>query len=36
MQFIVNGPDVPEALLQAHEEGKVAFFAVQASHTGLD
>ena len=23
MQFIVNGP---EALLQAHEEGKVAFF----------
>lgn len=26
MQFVNNGPDVPEKLLQAHEEGKVVFF----------
>ena len=26
MQFISNGPDIPEALLQAHEEGRVVFF----------
>ena len=26
MQFVVNGPDVPEILLQAHEEGRVVFF----------
>lgn len=26
MQFITNGPDVPDALLQAHEEGRVVFF----------
>ncbi len=26
MQFFANGPDVPEALLQAHEDGKVVFF----------
>ena len=26
MQFIANGPDIPEALLQAHEEGRVVFF----------
>lgn len=26
MQFIVNGPDIPDALLQAHEEGRVVFF----------
>jgi hypothetical protein len=26
MQFIKNGPEVPERLLQAHEEGRVAFF----------
>ena len=26
MQFIVNGPDIPDELLQAHEEGKVVFF----------
>jgi hypothetical protein len=26
MQFIRNGPDIPERLLQAHEEGRVAFF----------
>lgn len=25
MQFIANGPDIPEALLQAHEEGRVVF-----------
>lgn len=26
MQFIKGGPDVPERLLQAHEEGRVVFF----------
>lgn len=26
MQFIKNGPDIPDALLHAHEEGKVVFF----------
>ena len=26
MQFIKNGPDVPERLVQAHEDGKVVFF----------
>mgnify|MGYP000541792458 CR=1 FL=1 len=26
MQFVPNGPDIPNALLQAHEEGKVVFF----------
>ena len=26
MQFIRNGPDVPDRLLQAHEDGKVVFF----------
>jgi NAD-dependent SIR2 family protein deacetylase len=26
MQFIKNGPDVPESLLQAHEDGHVVFF----------
>ncbi|MFD0724264.1 anti-phage defense-associated sirtuin Dsr1 [Lysobacter brunescens] len=26
MQFIPNGPDIPDALLQAHEEGRVVFF----------
>ncbi|WP_447507700.1 anti-phage defense-associated sirtuin Dsr1 [Acinetobacter lactucae] len=26
MQFINNGPDVPDELLQAHEEGRVIFF----------
>ena len=26
MQFIPNGPDIPNQLLQAHEEGRVAFF----------
>lgn len=26
MQFILNGPDIPEALLQAHEDGRVVFF----------
>lgn len=26
MQFIKNGPDVPERLLQAHEDGRVVFF----------
>ncbi|MBB4276401.1 anti-phage defense-associated sirtuin Dsr1 [Rhizobium mongolense] len=26
MQFVKDGPDVPESLLQAHEEGRVIFF----------
>lgn len=26
MQFIPNGPEIPDALLQAHEEGRVVFF----------
>jgi hypothetical protein len=26
MQFIPNGPDIPDALLKAHEEGQVVFF----------
>lgn len=26
MQFIKNGPDIPERLLQAHEEGRVVLF----------
>ncbi len=26
MQFITNGPDIPNELLQAHEEGRVVFF----------
>ena len=26
MQLIQKGPDVPERLLQAHEEGRVVFF----------
>ena len=26
MQFVKNGPDIPERLLQAHEDGKVVFF----------
>jgi hypothetical protein len=26
MQFVANGPDVPDALLESHEEGRVVFF----------
>ncbi|NDV13766.1 hypothetical protein GZH52_13350 [Crenobacter sp. HX-7-9] len=26
MQFVTNGPDVPDTLLRAHEEGRVVFF----------
>lgn len=26
MQFITDGPDIPDALLHAHEEGRVVFF----------
>lgn len=26
MQFVANGPDIPDLLLQAHEEGRVVFF----------
>ena len=28
MQFVRNGPDLPEHLLQAHEDGCVEFFVV--------
>lgn len=28
MQFVTNGPDIPGALLRAHDEGRVGFFAV--------
>jgi len=26
MQFVRNGPDIPDRLLQAHEDGRVVFF----------
>jgi len=26
VQFVTSGPDIPDALLQAHEEGRVVFF----------
>src|SRR5436309_810907 len=26
MQLVAKGPDIPDALLQAHEEGRVVFF----------
>ena len=26
MQFVIDGPDIPERLLQAHEDGRVVFF----------
>ncbi len=26
MQFVTHGPDIPDALLQAHEEGRLVFF----------
>jgi hypothetical protein len=26
VQFIANGPDIPDALLEAHEDGRVVFF----------
>ena len=26
MQFVANGPDIPDLLLQAHEEDRVVFF----------
>jgi len=26
MQFVANGPDIPDSLLQAHEDGRVVFF----------
>ena len=26
MQFVKNGPDVPDRLLQEHEDGRVVFF----------
>ena len=30
MQFVRNGPDIPEELLQAHEDGRVVFFCTPA------
>jgi hypothetical protein len=33
MQFFENGPDIPNALLQEHEEGRVIFFAVRVYFT---
>jgi len=32
MQLIRNGPDIPDVLLQALEEGRVVFFAVLEFH----
>src|SRR5437667_2640771 len=26
MQFVANGPDIPDPLLEAHEDGRVVFF----------
>lgn len=26
MQFVAHGPEIPDVLLQAHEEGRVVFF----------
>ncbi len=26
MQFVENGPDVPDRLIEAHEDGRVVFF----------
>lgn len=26
MQFVNRGPDIPDSLLQAHEDGRVVFF----------
>ena len=26
MQFLVNGPDIPDALLRPYKEGRVVFF----------
>src|SRR6266403_1975632 len=26
MQFVRNGPDIPDGLLEAHEDGRVVFF----------
>lgn len=26
MQFVTDGPDIPDELLEAHEEGRVVFF----------
>ena len=26
MQFVADGPDIPDLLLQAHEDGRVVFF----------
>ena len=32
VQFIKNGPDVPDRLLQAHEDGKIVFFCGAGFH----
>lgn len=35
MQFVLNGPDIPDELLQAHEEGRVVFFCGAGISVGL-
>jgi hypothetical protein len=34
MQFVANGPDIPDELLQAHEEGRVVFFCGAGAYFG--
>ena len=34
MQFVRNGPDIPDSLLQAHEDGRVVFFCGAGSNWG--
>ncbi|MDE2720150.1 hypothetical protein [Candidatus Palauibacter polyketidifaciens] len=36
MQFLANGPDVPDSLLRQHEEGRVVFFAGAGVSEGAD
>ena len=36
MQFLANGPDVPDPLLRQHEEGRVVFFAGAGVSEGAD
>ncbi len=35
MQFVKGGPDIPERLLQAHEDGGVIFFCGAAVPVSL-
>lgn len=32
MQFIASGPNIPEELLQSHEDGQVVFFCGAGYH----